>query len=198
PGCKPVDGGADREGAGRAELAGIVVGGRGPIAAPVPGRQPPPPGIEVDHDLLDPMALPRESLGDGRPGHDRYVVLGRRTAEQDDDRRQDPGVVAHGAASQPAQSPTNSISKASSTPCRARTSARTRPARRRTPAARPCWSCTRKLACFSETTAPPTRSPFNPAASISRPAESPDGLRKTLPADGSPSGWWACRQRRIP
>ena len=54
-----------------------------------------------------------------------------------------------------------------------------------------------KLACFSETTAPPIRRPLSPAASISRPAESPGGLRKTLPADGRPSGWWAWRQRRI-
>ena len=95
------------------------------------------------------------------------------------------------------QSPTNSISKARSTPCRARTSARTRSARRRTSAAWPFWSLTMKFACFSETTAPPMRSPFRPAASISRPAESPGGLRKTLPADGSPSGWCACRQRRM-
>ena len=54
-----------------------------------------------------------------------------------------------------------------------------------------------KLACFSETTAPPIRVPLSPAASISRPAESPSGLRKTLPADGRPSGWCACRQWRI-
>ena len=41
------------------------------------------------------------------------------------------------------------------------------------------------------------RRPLSPAASISRPAESPAGLRNTLPADGSPSGWCAWRQRRM-
>ena len=32
---------------------------------------------------------------------------------------------------------------------------------------------------------------------MSRPAESPGGLRKTLPADGRPSGWCSWRQWRI-
>ncbi len=83
--------------------------------------------------------------------------------------------------------------------CRAAraTSARTGSTRRRTSVAVPFWSLTMKLACFSDTTAPPIRRPLSPAASISRPAESPGGLRKTLPADGMPSGWCAWRQRRI-
>jgi hypothetical protein len=45
-----------------------------------------------------------------------------------------------------------------------------------------------KLACFSLIAAPPTRVPFRPQASMSRPAESPGGLRKTLPALGWLSG----------
>ena len=39
-------------------------------------------------------------------------------------------------------------------------------------------SAWKKLACFSDTTAPPTRRPLSPSASMSRPAESPGGLRE--------------------
>ena len=42
-----------------------------------------------------------------------------------------------------------------------------------------------KLACFGETNALPTRSPLRPAASISRPANSPSGFLKMDPAPGS-------------
>ena len=66
---------------------------------------------------------------------------------------------------------------------------------RRSPCRR--WSLTMKLACFSLTTAPPTRVPFRPSRSMMPPAESSVGLRNTLPADGMPSGWWAWRQLRI-
>ena len=99
--------------------------------------------------------------------------------------------------SQPRQSPTNSISGSSVTPARSATTVRTCSARRRTSAAVPRWSLTMKFACFSDTAAPPIRVPFSPAASIRRPAESPGGLRNTLPADGIPSGWWVRRHVRI-
>ena len=46
-------------------------------------------------------------------------------------------------------------------------------------------SAWKKLACLSDTTAPPTRRPLSPAASMSRPAESPGGLRNTEPAFGA-------------
>ena len=81
--------------------------------APVAGREPPPRPVEIDQDLLDGMSLLGQGGGDRGPGHDRDVVLGRRPAEQDDDRR--PGIPGglgrHASASQPVQSPTNSISK---------------------------------------------------------------------------------------
>ena len=65
-------------------------------------------------------------------------------------------------------------------------------------AAVPSASLTMKLACFSLTDAPPTRMPFRPSSSMSAPADGPSaGLRKTLPAEGMPSGWCAWRQRRI-
>ena len=53
----------------------------------------------------------------------------------------------------------------------------------------PASSLTMKFACLWLTDAPPTRRPFMPSPSISSPADGPSaGLRKTLPADGIPSG----------
>ena len=51
-----------------------------------------------------------------------------------------------------------------------------------------------KFACSSDTRAPPIAWPFRPAASISRAAWSPGGLRNTLPAFGSESGCVAMRR----
>ena len=45
-----------------------------------------------------------------------------------------------------------------------------------------------KLACKGEICAPPSRSPFSPAASISRPAKSPSGFLNTEPQEGILSG----------
>ena len=53
---------------------------------------------------------------------------------------------------------------------------------RRTSSAEPPGSAWMKLACLGETSAVPIRKPFNPQASISRPAESPGGLVNTDPA----------------
>ncbi len=52
-------------------------------------------------------------------------------------------------------------------------------------------SLTMKLACRSETTAPPMRSPLSPACSIKRAAKSPSGLRNTDPAFAVCTGWAA-------
>ena len=204
-GRQAVDGRADRERSLRAERgAGRRTRRASRSVAPVTRRQPPPRPVEVDEDLLDGMSLVGQRGGDRGPGHDRDVVLGRRAAEQHDDRRSGGFAVGRlGGRAVTARPPSRSSRRRtrprtrSSTPSRARISARTRSARRRTSAAVPFWSLTMKLACFSETTAPPIRVPLSPAASISRPAESPSGLRKTLPADGRPSGWWAWRQWRI-
>ena len=57
-------------------------------------------------------------------------------------------------------------------------------------------SASMKLACTGENRAPPTRSPLQPAASSSRPAESPGGLVKTLPKVRTPWGWVARRWPR--
>ena len=51
-----------------------------------------------------------------------------------------------------------------------------------------------KLACFSETRAPPRSKPFRPQDSIRRAAWSLGGLRNTLPALGSDSGCVAMRR----
>ncbi len=66
----------------------------------------------------------------------------------------------------------------------------------RTSSARPPLSAWMKLACFSETCAVPSRKPFRPAASISRPAESPGGLMNTEPAL-EPPGWCSRRHRTM-
>ena len=123
-------------------------------------------------------------------------MLGRRPAEEDDDRRV---TRSRSRSRRPAGPVADELdlrheldAGLARRPRRGR-----RSTRRRTSAAVPFWSLTMKFACFSETAAPPIRRPLSPAASISRPAESPGGLRNALPADGSPSGWCACRQRRI-
>ena len=53
---------------------------------------------------------------------------------------------------------------------------------------RPPASAWMKLACLVDTSAVPIRRPLHPAASMSRPAESPGGLVNTDPAFGPP-GW---------
>ena len=65
-----------------------------------------------------------------------------------------------------------------------------------TSSADPPSSAWMKLACFSETRAVPIRNPFRPAASTSRPAESPGGLAKTEPAL-LPPGWCWRRHETI-
>ncbi len=51
-----------------------------------------------------------------------------------------------------------------------------------TSSAEPPSSAWMKLACFSDTRAVPTRKPFSPVSSMSRPAESPGGFTNTEPA----------------
>ena len=53
-----------------------------------------------------------------------------------------------------------------------------------------------EVGVLGDTSAVPSRSPLAPAASTSRPAESPGGLVKTDPAFGPP-GWFSRRQRTI-
>src|SRR5687767_15632555 len=54
-----------------------------------------------------------------------------------------------------------------------------------------------KFACFVLTIAPPWVAPLRPAASISRPAWSPSGLRKIEPVFGCASGCFAIRSFAI-
>ena len=65
-----------------------------------------------------------------------------------------------------------------------------------TSSAAPPGSAWMKLACLSDTAAVPIRSPLAPAASISRPAESPGGLVNTDPAFWPP-GWCSRRHRTM-
>ena len=173
----------------------VVVGGRA-VPAPVAGGQPPP-------------ARRRGRSGPARPGSPRpsraSAMAVPDTIDTSCSADGPPSSTTGPAAVRSCATRPSTWSSRRGT--RSRNRARRRGGRRPRPGpappggARPprvpFWSLTMKLACFSETTAPPIRSPLSPAASIRRPAESPGGLRKTLPADGSPSGWWAWRQRRI-
>ena len=82
----------------------------------------------------------------------------------------------------------NWTSYSSPTPNRPATARLAVSARRRISEAVAPPSLTMKLACLSLIAAPPRRVPFRPQASMSRPAESPGGLRKKLPALGLLSG----------
>ena len=185
-------------GPSRAERRRVVVRGGRPVVAAVAGGQPPPRAVEVDEDLLDGVARARRGRRRSRSptrSRRRARPTGRRAA-----RRPAGGArVGTAAVGVPAGPVADELDlerevDAVRVPGPRRGRARRGGARRRRV---PFWSLTMKLACFSETTAPPIRVPLSPAASISRPAESPGGLRKTLPADGSPSGWCAWRQWRI-
>src|SRR5262245_5546482 len=151
------------------------------------GQVPVPIAVDVDQVRLE--ALPIDGAQHRLGRRDADLVLGRLAAGEDPD-SQAAAPAGRAAAS---HAPTHSISYASRTPKRSATVARTKSPRARTSAARPPRSVTMKLACRVLTAAVPSRWPFSPAASISRPAWSPAGLRKTLPAFWSASGCVACR-----
>ena len=65
----------------------LVVGCRGATVPAMVRGQPPPGSVEVDEHLVDGHPVRPQRVGDGRPGDDRDVVLGRRSAEEDDDGR---------------------------------------------------------------------------------------------------------------
>ncbi len=184
-GGQPVQGGPHRERAGRAETGRVVVGRRRAIprgggrpaattrrrrgrSAPARRRGRPRRGPRRSRSRTRSRrrARPRARRAGRRPAgarraHDVGLPAGPVADELDLEGEVDPGLGPG--------------------PRRGRA----RP-RRRTSAAVPFWSLTMKLACFSETTAPPIRRPLRPASSMRRPADSPSGLRKTLPADRQP------------
>ena len=91
--------------------------------------------------------------------------------------------------------PSSTISGSSSTPNASRTVARASTISASTSSARAPPRLTMTLACFGLICAAPERRPLRPAASISRPAWSPAGLRKIDPALGRPEGRLAQRLR---
>ena len=105
----------------RAERRRVVVRGARPSVPAMVGGQRPPASVEVDQELLDGIAGADQRLRDRGARHDRDVVLCRRPAEDDGDRRRG-GLVAERrdghqprsarrpASVQPAQSPRNTIS----------------------------------------------------------------------------------------
>ena len=140
----------------------------------------------------------RERLGDRGPRHDRDVVLRRRPAEQDDDRRMRRRSVDRLTAGSAPVAEEHDLRHELDAGLPARPRRATSSTRPRTSAAVPFRSLTMKFACFSETRRAADRAgPSARAASIRRPAESPGGLRNVEPADGIPSGWCSRRQRRI-
>ena len=120
---QPIERGTDGDRPLRAQPARVVVGGGIAVSAPVVGRQPPPRPVEVDQHLADVGTGLGERERDRRARHDRHVVLGRRAAEQHDDRRELGG--GHSGHGQPSQSPMNSISYSRATPLVSATTART-------------------------------------------------------------------------
>src|SRR5437764_415114 len=95
-----------------------------------------------------------------------------------------------------ASSPTTWSSGTSSTPLAFATRRCTSATRSSTSRAGAPGSAWKKFACLPDPTAPPTRRPLSPAASMSRPALSPGGLRNTEPAF-CPPGWCSRRHRTI-
>ena len=158
-------------------------------------HQPPSRSIRT---WLDGVARAGERVGDRRARHDRDVVLGRRPAEQDDDRRT--WAVAGSArsrrraSSQPDQSPTNTISGTSSTPDRSRaTSPRTRSPRRRTSAAVPLPVVDDEVGVLlADRSRRRSGVPLSPASSI-RPAG-----RRRRPGCGTRSRPTGCRAAGAP
>ena len=148
----------------------------------------------------------RSASRDGRARHERHVVLRRRAAQEHDDRR------AVGASCRreltrrllaPAR-PARPIAREDDLEARARcpsrvaTVARTCSPSRRTSAAVPALVVDDEVGVLlGLTVAPPMRVPLRPGVVDEPAGRSPGGLRNTLPADGRPSGWCACRQRRI-
>ena len=173
---EPVDGGADRERALGAERGRVVVGGGRPAVAPMVGRQPPPRGRRgrsgPGSTGWPASARARRRWPSRRRSRRRARPTGRRAG-----RRPGPGSRRASRLMRPPPSRTSRRGTRPRTRARCRaaatTSARTCSASRRTSVAVPFWSLTMKLACFSDTTAPPIRRPLRPAASMSRPAESP-------------------------
>ena len=186
-GGQPVDGGAERDRAGRRRAR--------------PGRRRSRPGGRRADDR--PAATtsrrrgrsgPARRRGRRRPARRRSPCPTRsrrrarptaRRAGHDDRRSGRSPVIGRRLASRSSRR-ANSISNASSR----RAGRGPRPGRARRAGGRPprCpfWSLTMKLACFSETTAPPIRRPLSPAASISRPAESPRRVAEDAPGRRQP------------
>src|SRR5690606_4369691 len=98
-----------------------------------------------------------------------------------------------GSRSHSPSHPTSSTSSSNSMPNRSRTLFRARSIRLLTSSALASPRLTMKLPWTVEISAPPIRVPLSPAASISRPAQSPGGFLKTLPELGIPRG---CLLRR--
>ena len=175
-------------------------------------RQRPPARVAVDEPAADAVAAAQQGRGDGAARDEGDLVLGRGPAEEDADvgrwqgheragcwAREWSSLLRAPAArhARRASRPRTRPRRRSSMPRSDRTTAWTSSASRRTSAALALPVLTMKLACFGLTMAPPTRRPLSPSSSMRRPAESPSGLRKTLPADFWPMGWWAWRQRRM-
>ena len=95
------------------------------------------------------------------------------------------GAVTPATASPPSRRGTRSRTRARRRGARAMT-ARTCSASRRTSAAVPFWSLTMKLACFSDTTAPPIRWPLRPGLLDEPPGRVAVGVAEDAPGRRQP------------
>src|SRR5207302_1571301 len=131
-------------------------------------------GMVVARDLHSLELQPR-----GVPDTETRAAEGKRGARGDED---PPG--PHGAPGPPpaprrsggSNEPIRRTSGVSRTPVRSNTAACTSTRSRWTSWAVAPGRARKKLACLSDTSAPPARCPFIPASSIRRPAEPPAGL----------------------
>src|SRR5205807_7841943 len=133
------------------------------------------PRCPVHLDRLGEMAVLAERPDDLGPRAQRYLPLSGAAAAENSD------LHPH--------RPTRSTSVSNATPKRSDTLVWTRRISRSTSEAVAPPSLTMKLACCSEMRAAPSRAPFMPEASTSRPAESPGGFLKTLPQFLVLIGW---------
>src|SRR5512146_2509882 len=136
-------------------------------------------------DAFHLVAQPLERRGAFASRYQRDLALGGPAAHQHGN------AAAHRAASN--GTPTRRISQSRATPLDARTRARTSSPSASRSAAVASPVLMRKLACFSETIAPPRLRPRQPAASISSQALRPGGLAKVEPPVRARMGWLSSR-----
>src|SRR5262249_48042983 len=134
------------------------------------------PEVALDVVLHDVVAALAQPCGAGLAAHQRHLALGRPAAHQDSHATHPSAPLRTGFFS-----PMRRISHSSLTPHCSSTRRRTSSPSASMSAAVASPVLIRKLVCFSDTCAPPTLRPRQPARSISSQALWPGGLAKVEP-----------------